>query len=724
MNNQRQEASMILGKLNTIALLSITITLFAGFMTVGVSPISSIQLTLALMIYSIPFFAFVSRFNLGGSDPIIRAVISFGLGSIALTLLFGFTGVAGAPIFFWILGVSLALTSLVLLQRGAQRAFTPIGISSLKILVPIGITFLLVTFSSFAQRITWPFSQGQPRWLPDDAPIFAEWGRTLALGGFNQEVIDGFILKYHWLSYSLLGGLDHLITGDYMAGSVQVAPVIAWTGLGFGALALSRLLSPSQLASSLSVISVLFASSVGILAFSMVSLGGVVVSPSHLISGFWIIVVVLISHHVLKSPSRPMTYVVLFAFLGFAVALAKFSAFAIMVLCLFAFVLYALIRSGSPRISNVWSFTSVMVAFMFGGLVAYVIFISGSPVPILLEPAFAYDAESQWIPYLIQLLPMGAAFFSLVVLVLPNIAFTGSNWRRDPLYISALILSVFGLIVAVVFEMRDSAETWIFAEALAVALPVSSVLVVRQVTKVSKLFKDRKFLWMTSSVTALLLGALMLRGRENDSFLVRPWLAPTILIMISCFAALVTVFVLRSRLKRSHSGKVTALSVCSITIVTLFLTSLSFGFGLRAVSVVQAMNSSNDFNLARDSWLASAQSLVDSGEFDPNNSSIAVYSTSEGEQTLARWIPYLTGVSAYFIRDDDLLRNIYVSAEGKKMIDREKNVANFIENHSQESCLVLNDDGVRQIWVTPNSNFSESGEFLEYKHKLIDVICS
>ena len=724
--NWATRSSLSMSGLTSISVMALPITLFIGFLAVGLELRSAFEITLALMLYSIPFYLLSHLTVLAEKHSSLSIVIGFGLGTVTLSILFGFTPLADHALLFLLVGVIFNVIVVIAFLFKVRQLKSSAHRESTKDFASLLVIGVAVAFSAIVQRITWPFDPTSVKWLPDDAPIFAEWGRNLALGGLNQEVIDGFTLKYHWLSYSFLGGLDHLFSENYISGSIQIAPIIAWTGLAFGALALTRLFTKSPIASLLGITGVLFANSVGILAFSRVSLGGVVVSPSHLLSGFWIIVIVLIGYFGFSANRRfpVLLSMFLLPILGFTIALTKFSAFAVGLLCLLVIGVYQLQKvSPDQRLSSFLRSLLLLTTFVVGGLMAFVIFLAGSTVEIAIDPLLIYESTTGITSYMIQLMPLAAIAFSLIVLMLPSMVLNPRPWKTDPLFSAAAVLSLTGLIAAIVLQLRDSNETWYLAGALALILPLSAVLIVFEVERLTNNSGNRLKLWIVTGLTSLVLTAILLLTGESTFSLVRPWFTPTLLVLIGLLSGVFYLFSFHSRETPRPSRRFYVRACGSIVIITLFITSVVYGIGLRVLALTSEVGARADVSLARDAWLAKAQDLIETGQFNPNNTSIAVYSTSEGEQTIARWIPYLANKDAYFIRDDDLLRYIYVSTGSQQMSEREALVREFIEERSSSSCLSLREDGIFQIWVTPNASFSDDNQTFDNEHNLVDVLC-
>jgi hypothetical protein len=91
----------------------LSLTLVAGFLVVGVPLISAIQIWCALILYSVPFYltTFIKLARIRSIDSVVRVVIAFGLGSISLALIFGFTPIAMHPWLFWTIGIGLSAFS-------------------------------------------------------------------------------------------------------------------------------------------------------------------------------------------------------------------------------------------------------------------------------------------------------------------------------------------------------------------------------------------------------------------------------------------------------------------------------------------------------------------------------------------------------------------------------------------------------------------------------------
>ena len=102
--------------------ITLPITLFIGFIAVGIGLGSSMEITLALMLYSIPFYLISTMTFLAAKDPSVRVLIGFGLGTISLSLLFGFTPLAAYPLLFWLLGVIFNAVVLFTVSSGGQQS--------------------------------------------------------------------------------------------------------------------------------------------------------------------------------------------------------------------------------------------------------------------------------------------------------------------------------------------------------------------------------------------------------------------------------------------------------------------------------------------------------------------------------------------------------------------------------------------------------------------------
>jgi hypothetical protein len=210
---------------------------------------------------------------------------------------------------------------------------------------------------------------------------------------------------------------------------------------------------------------------------------------------------------------------------------------------------------------------------------------------------------------------------------------------------------------------------------------------------------------------------------ENSALLVRPWLTPSILILIAFVAAIaVLVAAYGPGFRKQHTGFLVR-AIGALIVISLFITSIPYGMGLRVTAAIKETQGRAEVSQQRDLWLRNASEIIGAGRLKTSNSSIAIYSTSVGEETLVRWIPYLANKQAYFLRNEDLIRYIYVSTDSSEMLDRELDVKRFIEEGSLPSCLVLQGAGISQVWVTPNATFDGSRGSEAFEHDLVDVDC-
>lgn len=354
---------------------------------------------------------------------------------------------------------------------------------------------------------------------------------------------------------------------------------------------------------------------------------------------------------------------------------------------------------------------------------AYLAFVSGTGVEIAFEPAFYYSAGQGLQSYIVQLMPIGAYAFSLLVLVLPTL--TLFKWRRksDPLLTASVVLALLGLFIALIFQLKDSNEAWFISEALALILPVSAALVAMHIG-LFKLNVLKGFLVWTVLVLFASMGAILLLVTRTDiAFQLRPWLTPLSLFLLSCLSGGVTLALLHPHGLKTKRVLQTGKYLISLTIITLFITSITYGLILRGHSVASALQDRAEISLVRDAWLSEAKSIIDSEQFSAGNKQVAIYSTSIGEQSIVRWIPYLVGKNPYYLRNDDLLHLVYVSKDQVQMLVRETNVRMYVEEGSAEGCAALRNDGILQIWITPNVDFAGPHNSSSLKHAIVDVEC-
>jgi hypothetical protein len=647
---------------------------------------------------------------------------------MSLALLFGFTGIADSPLIFWTVGITSnvgALLIFLIKTHSSQAVLTSMSIQQNRhISLIASLSGLMVVAASFAQGRISPLTWNPTKWLPDDYPLFASWAEQLSNGSQGNLVIEGFTLKYHWLTYSFLGGLDRLFSNNFMSGPVLMAPVIAWVGLAFGAIAVTQLLSRNSIAPLLASTSVLFASTIGVMAYSTGGLGGITVSPSHLISASWVPAVMILFYTALLRSNTSYISTILFFALGFSLALAKFTSFVTVLFGTLAMLLIVNRRRLDSFVSkeNI-KLILLPLSFSVGASIAFLLHISGSETLIDIDQSLKFSSSAGLANYFLQMLPLGAYAFSIIVLILPSVLLVRNRVGKEPLVGAATTLSLSGFFVAVILQLRDSNEAWFISGSLAFILPVSAVLVSEKVQNTSTKFFRSYTIWVYIILVALILSLFLLWSRELESFQVRPWLTPALILGTSAFAWALYGVLSRKSSKESISATCLIRFVGYMLIATLFLTSIVFGIALRGQSFWNTSNSRDDISLSRDLWIQGAQELIDSGSLDPNNRALAIYSTSLGEQTLTRWIPMLAKERAYLIRSDDLVKNVFFSDQRNLMNEREAHIRQYVETGSISSCTALRNDGILQIWLTPNIDFNRESGAPNPSHRLIGVQC-
>jgi hypothetical protein len=401
-------------------------------------------------------------------------------------------------------------------------------------------------------------------------------------------------------------------------------------------------------------------------------------------------------------------------------ATAFVAAFSILFLIAFLHRSVGVNQKFVPKLLSALWITSPLAV---GGLLAYFLFLYGSDSGLAIEPTLIFAQDSSVATYLTQLLPLGAYFFSLLILIAPTIALLKTSERKNPLVASSLIVGILALFMAVVLQLPASNEAWLFTGTLAIILPLSALFVWRWMLTFAESRKTSVKIWIWFYSTAIFLALILVSTRESLFFLLRPWATPAMVLIIVLLSALAVYAIL----KIANLGSVQTLKIktylTAAIVSVLFLTSITFGLSLRVTGAGTALEGRNNISQQRDQWLFGAQELISTSPFLPDTKTVAIYSISDAEETLVRWIPFFAEKPIYNFRSDDFIQNIFLKPTPDEMEIREKTVREYVETRSNPACRRLEADGVRQIWLTPNFIFNEEANIPQPVHALMDVDC-
>lgn len=709
--------------IETLIWFSLWVSIFVSLLIMGLGVIPSIQIGLALVLYTLPFYTLLSAWSSEESNLTARLVYSLMLSTMALSFLFAFFGIAKSPLAFWALAITLNALAIMFMLKSSHR-FATNKVQIFHLVRLIFSTGVFVAIASALLRITSPIAERPQAWIPDDYPLFAEWGRIISDPGLSNSVVSGLSFKYHWFTYALLGGLDRLFTDDFLIGPTQVAPVITWLFLALGAAAIisnfERPLIPALLAAA----AVLFSMTIGTLANSTGGFGGITVSPSHLLSSFWLIAAVLFGYQQLKQGSTNWWGPFVSAFIGFCLMMSKVTAFvaAISILFLAAYFVFGRQKENRRRfLSGSLSAIRSTIPMLLGGTIAYVLFLRGSNSGFAIEPILLIAPGSDLTQYVIQTLPLGAYLFAQLVLVIPAIGLYVSSERRNPLVLSILIVGTLALVVAVVVQLPSSNEAWFFTGILGLILPLSSLFVWRWVQELGRSRKLSVTSWFWLGLNACLISLILIITRESSYFLLRPWAIPVVVTGLSILGALALLVIVKAM--NFYQVRRLFPYVVGTVVSILFLSSITFGLGLKVTAATGSLEARDTVSQQRDLWLLGAQNTAESDSLLPESETLAVYSTAPAEETLVRWIPYFTERQIYNFRSEDYIQNVYLGETTTEMQQREMVVREYVETGSRESCERLLGDGVTQIWLTPDFSLSSGLEIPTPIHSLMSIKC-
>ena len=688
----------------------------------GLSFFEASTSTWAIFSFAAPLYVWLSLKSTDDdrlpNSEIAAVFFSLIASSVFLALLFGFTSLSTYSLIFWVSSAACVLAAIFLRYRIPPRETQ--SLRNGQDLTGLISTMLLLFLSSAYLKSTNPYDPVNPKWVPDDYPFFAMLGKDTSLGLPGEAFFDDLSFNYHWLTYSLFGGINRVTDTDFILGTLRIAPIFSWLLLCLGAVLIVQIFSSRKISVILATTSVMFSSALGVLIFSIPSLGGLFISPSTLITASWMVALLVFVNSVTARRSTHAFLAPLMLALGFTLALGKITTAAASLIGIAAIVGFNS-RNAKNRKSSVRMFVTaqavITLPFALGILIESLLFLRGTETPITIEDRLLPAQLANPTAFLINLIPVFAALFAVAVMVLP-IFFASATVKRDALYFAAALTSIVGLALVLILELPAGNEAWFIVAVLALALPLSSVVVVDSVSHA--LISSKKFISIKTIVTIIVvtvLPILLLIYGKDEFFIIKAWVVPAVLSTVSLCLSLMWRFPSRRLCKRSEVH-----GLFSFAIAFLFLTSVAYGFVLRTDSAASSGMSRGEASQARDAWLEASRNAAMSARSDVGSSPIAIYSESPGELALTRWIPYFLDTRAYTLGSLDELTDFYTPAE--EIESRQQWVSAYVRSRDPISCQELKAAGVQYIWITQGFNSSTSQQNKDSKPSLLPVRCT
>lgn len=701
----------------------VSLLVVTALLAAGSSPMSTFTVAALVLLFGAPLFVVLQdQWRGKGSDPITNLAISYGASTIILSLAFTVLPRLGLLKSVWLFGLALCFIVAIQVRRGKLRKNLT-GKQRVPQLWLLGVAVPVLS-AALIQRWTYPLGDVEQVWLPDDYPLFAGWGRTFSAGGGPLDVIDGFELRYHWLSYALLGGFDRLASTDFLSGPVLVAPVIAWVGLGLGAIAIVRWLTQDTLPIFLAPIAVIFSATIGVLPYSLGGLGRLVASPSHMLSAVWLLTASLVGLQLTSRKTAMATRWGLLTPLGFTLTLGKVTALPAALLFLLPSAIQEFTTQGNR--GWLWRFSRGLwrlAPLVAGGGVAFFAFIWG------VSGDFAFDAKLRWDEglsvwaYFVRLMPIGASVFSFLPLLLPSVVMLATRWRQNSLVQGSVLVGAVGLLVSGALELRDGNESWLLLGALALVLPISSVFVTETLRLHTAQGTRGAFFLIVCMAGIAATTTVVISARESVDFLLRPWLLPFVVVVVLLLSALVGLGISFSKESSSLQSMLRWKSIGAVGVSLLFISSISIGLTTRVLDMSAALATSENQANTRTEWLASARDASKTIPDRTRHGYVAVYSQGRAEVTLARWVAEIVQMRNYYVQTDDLVHPIYRPIGAATMESREKAVRNYVESRDVRACRQLEGDGVSLVWITPGLDDANADGESNLEHRWVSVKC-
>lgn len=645
---------------------------------------------------------------------LVSLVATTALGS----LMFSFTSISTHPQLIWVGMIGAIIGAAVIGRFKISRdsdykspEHSLFGTFAASISLILGAVLL---------RISYPFLENNPKWLPDDFPFFAIVAQDSSVGNPGDAFFSGLTINYHWLTYSFFGGINRLVNVGQISGILVIGTLICWMLLVLGAISIVQSLSKRRLPLLIAAFAVVFANSVGLYAYSTFGLGSSIVSPSTLLTSAWFVAVLIVVQQTTTSQSvNKIGLPIIMVIAGFALGLGKVSTAVITVIGISSFLGFTLLFKRN-NIHN--SFAALVkhagltvFPFIVGMGIASVLFLRSTATELGIEGSLADSDASSPYQWLVLLLPALVSVFSFAVMTFP-VLISPSRWRTNGLIFVSAVLSLSGLLIIFFFDFGAGNETWFLTAALALILPTSSVLVADFLTAKYSLSPLRH--WMQAMLILVLVVPtviLLLVFGDNKNLEVRPWLVPAILVVLGLAFG-----VLWSWLQGSMSTYSTIRSL-QLTSVFLFLLAIAFGLLGRIDAATIKSNSVDQISVKRDTWIQETYLAALKFKDQIGSGPVAIYSNSPGETTLTRWIPYFLKTQAYVVASGDELPDFYAPFD--EMPKRQQLVRDFVLSGDTNACRELQEDGIDSIWITQGINLDSLGSVVQDTPKVIPVAC-
>lgn len=702
-----------------IAFLFIWFLVLAAALTAGGAEAKVVFLVpLFLFGYSAPsFFYLVNRITQPhGVAPAL--LISLVATTVLSSLLFSFTPISNHPQLIWAGLIGAIIGAWVIVKVKINRG--PEYRSSEHALIGALAASISLILGASLLRMAYPFLENNPQWLPDDFPFFAMVAEKSSMGTPGEVFFSGLTINYHWLTYSFFGGLNRFVDAGQISGILIVGTMISWMLLVLGAITIVQRLSKRRLPLIIAAFAVIFANSVGLYAYSTSGLGGSIVSPSTLLTSAWFVAVLIIVQSATTSNSvNKVVLPIIMVISGFALGLGKISTAVITVIGIASILGFTFLfqrnntqNSFALLVRNT-SFT--VLPFIIGMGIASFLFLRSTETELGIEGSLADSTASSPYQWLVFLLPTLVSVFSFAVMTFPVLIST-SRWKSNGLFLTSAVLSISGLLVIFFFDFGSGNEAWFLTAAFALILPVSSVIVADFLSTKNVSSSSRQ--WMQAVLILMLIiptALLLLIFEDNKNLELRPWLVPSMLIILGLIFGTMWTWL---------QGSMTTYTIMrSLQLVSsfLFLLAIVFGVLIRIDAAALKSDSADPISMTRDSWIYDTYLAAQEYKDQIGSGPIAIFSISPGETTLTRWIPYFLDSQAYVVSPDDELPDFFTPFD--EMPKRQQLVRDFVLLGDENACQELRQDGVDFIWMTQGINFNSSGSTVPRQPEIIPLTC-
>lgn len=594
----------------------------------------------------------------------------------------------------WMSNFAMTIILLFLLFFGNRRTLVPqvrirvVDYTTLAVIsIVTGVFFL---FFRFSYPIEEPHDFIN---LPADVPLFGSMIQSLGTSGLSENgFVTGYPLKYHWLAYGFLSGLNSGETLDLIPLIAYFTPVLLFFTTLLLIASVSSVSWMPALSPIIGIIGTLTLGSVGVWRNTEMSIFSWF-SPSTLLGG---VLILALSVVVLSTLKIGITWQALglAIVLGNFLFLTKISAGITVVLAMVAMSAY-LFKSNRESFRNIFPFLSILGIL---GAFWYAVLYWGTGNELGIDSNIPVQSS----PSLDSILALGVPLAAVIAVAFPwgGILIRNVKSRKLELeQIFALSLGLPALIIFGVTTAPDQNDKFFIVAASIYIFPISFLAAVDFLR--SRELSGHRIMSITYFVAVTFAGLVLYVFANLDFFDVRPLLFP----FVSLIAALITsLFLSRSisvpfkPLKSGSNSFLTTLVLISISFSLASFVASRIGIELRNQPAYISAETINKIQ----SYLEQTQANSER-QSQIHDKGISFLVKETDSNTIERWVRFISGEPSFSSGETDVKR-LSSEASETALTRRNSNIAEFAESGTTQSAQDLCREGLREIWVYSSSD--------------------